>query len=188
MPHPASRKTLTTRAIPGILPLNLDLARPTPPGLLKEVLLDSPTEINPKEYVEVLGILRTIDFLLGVDDAILKNLLFYLQKQSFPKNRQVLFRGEIANRLFIVRKGSATVSIRKDGQPVTLAELTPPNYFGEIIEWAGFALATWSLPGLAFAIYTAANVGPRALSHHRWYREKFGDYPPKRKALIPFVL
>jgi steroid 5-alpha-reductase/3-oxo-5-alpha-steroid 4-dehydrogenase 1 len=63
-----------------------------------------------------------------------------------------------------------------------------PNYFGEIIEWTGFAIATWSLPGLAFALYTAANVGPRALSHHRWYREKFEDYPRERKALIPFVL
>jgi 3-oxo-5-alpha-steroid 4-dehydrogenase 1 len=63
-----------------------------------------------------------------------------------------------------------------------------PNYLGEIIEWTGFALATWSLPGLAFALYTAANVGPRALSHHRWYQRNFADYPQDRKALIPFVL
>ena len=63
-----------------------------------------------------------------------------------------------------------------------------PNYLGEIIEWCGFALATWSLPGLAFALYTAANIGPRALANHRWYRGKFDDYPPERKALIPFLL
>lgn len=63
-----------------------------------------------------------------------------------------------------------------------------PNYLGEIIEWIGFAVATWSLPGLAFALYTAANVGPRALSHHRWYQQKFADYPQDRKAIIPFVL
>lgn len=63
-----------------------------------------------------------------------------------------------------------------------------PNYLGEILEWIGFAVATWSMAGLAFALYTIANVGPRALSHHRWYRETFPDYPKRRRALIPFVL
>ncbi len=60
-----------------------------------------------------------------------------------------------------------------------------PNYLGEIIEWSGWALATWSLPGLAFAVWTAANLVPRAWVHHAWYRTHFPDYPPKRKALIP---
>jgi len=27
-----------------------------------------------------------------------------------------------------------------------------PNYLGEIVEWAGWALLTWSLPGLSFAV------------------------------------
>jgi protein-S-isoprenylcysteine O-methyltransferase Ste14 len=63
-----------------------------------------------------------------------------------------------------------------------------PNYLGEIVEWAGWAVATWSLPGLAFAVFTAANLVPRALAHHEWYRERFADYPPERRALIPFVL
>ena len=62
-----------------------------------------------------------------------------------------------------------------------------PNYFGEIIEWFGWALATWSLPGLAFAVWTFANLAPRAWSHHKWYHEQFSDYPPERKALIPGV-
>jgi protein-S-isoprenylcysteine O-methyltransferase Ste14 len=63
-----------------------------------------------------------------------------------------------------------------------------PNYLGEIVEWLGWALATWSLAGLAFAAFTAANLVPRALAHHEWYRERFADYPPERRALIPFVL
>ena len=62
-----------------------------------------------------------------------------------------------------------------------------PNYLGEIIEWAGWALATWSLGGLAFFLYTAANLAPRARSHHAWYRARFADYPASRKALIPGV-
>ncbi|MEJ2556140.1 MAG: DUF1295 domain-containing protein [Anaerolineae bacterium] len=60
-----------------------------------------------------------------------------------------------------------------------------PNYLGEIVEWMGWALATWSLAGLAFAVWTVANLAPRARAHHRWYRERFVDYPPERKALLP---
>ena len=63
-----------------------------------------------------------------------------------------------------------------------------PNHFGEIVEWAGFAVMCWNLPALSFAVWTAGNLIPRALSHHRWYRERFPDYPPERKAVIPFVL
>lgn len=62
-----------------------------------------------------------------------------------------------------------------------------PNYFGEIIEWIGWAITTWSLAGLAFAIWTIANLVPRARSHHLWYRKNFSDYPPHRDALIPWV-
>ena len=63
-----------------------------------------------------------------------------------------------------------------------------PNHFSEIIEWSGFALMTWSLPGLAFAVWTVVNLVPRALHHHKWYKATFPDYPVERKALIPFVL
>ena len=63
-----------------------------------------------------------------------------------------------------------------------------PNYLGEIVEWTGWAIATWSLPGLAFAVYTAANLAPRALSHHAWYRREFPDYPRERRALFPYLL
>ena len=60
-----------------------------------------------------------------------------------------------------------------------------PNYLGEIVIWTGWAIATWSLPGLAFALWTIANLAPRARAHHRWYRRHFADYPPDRKALLP---
>jgi 3-oxo-5-alpha-steroid 4-dehydrogenase 1 len=55
------------------------------------------------------------------------------------------------------------------------------------VEWAGWALASWSVGGLAFALYTFANLAPRAVAHHAWYREQFPDYPKARKALVPFL-
>jgi 3-oxo-5-alpha-steroid 4-dehydrogenase 1 len=66
--------------------------------------------------------------------------------------------------------------------------VSSPNYLGEIIEWSGWALATWSLGGLAFAAYTTANLAPRALANHQWYRDRFADYPPDRRALVPYLI
>ncbi len=61
-----------------------------------------------------------------------------------------------------------------------------PNLFGEIVEWIGFALMTFGLPTASFALWTAANLIPRAKAHHEWYLEKFEDYPDRRR-VIPFL-
>lgn len=63
-----------------------------------------------------------------------------------------------------------------------------PHYFGEIIEWGGWALMTFSAAGFAFFIFTIANLFPRGVSSHRWYKLKFPDYPEKRKSVIPFLI
>lgn len=42
-----------------------------------------------------------------------------------------------------------------------------PNYAGEIMEWIGYSILAWNLPALAFAIFTIANIGPRAVAHHK---------------------
>jgi 3-oxo-5-alpha-steroid 4-dehydrogenase 1 len=62
-----------------------------------------------------------------------------------------------------------------------------PNYLGELMIWVGWAIATWSLAGLAFAVWTAANLVPRAYANHQWYRGQFSNYPAERKALIPGI-
>jgi protein-S-isoprenylcysteine O-methyltransferase Ste14 len=66
--------------------------------------------------------------------------------------------------------------------------VSAPNYLGELIEWTGWALLTWSVAGLSFAVFTAANLVPRAVSNHRWYKQQFPDYPKRRKAIVPFLL
>lgn len=63
-----------------------------------------------------------------------------------------------------------------------------PNYLGELVEWLGWAIMTWSWVGLGFFLNTCSNLVPRARSHRRWYLEKFPEvYPRARKAIIPFV-
>ncbi|KAL1915879.1 uncharacterized protein VTP21DRAFT_6267 [Calcarisporiella thermophila] len=65
-----------------------------------------------------------------------------------------------------------------------------PSYFCESIEWIGFAVAAWySPPALLFAASTPANLLPRALRTHAWYRRTFGDkYPSDRRAFVPFLI
>ncbi len=63
-----------------------------------------------------------------------------------------------------------------------------PNFFGEIMEWTGFAIMAWSPAALAFALWSFFNLVPRALAHHKWYKANFEDYPVERKALIPYIM
>jgi 3-oxo-5-alpha-steroid 4-dehydrogenase 1 len=65
--------------------------------------------------------------------------------------------------------------------------VSSPNYLGEIVEWIGWALLTRSSAGLCFAAWTAANLVPRSRANHAWYRARFPEYPPDRKALVPFI-
>lgn len=66
--------------------------------------------------------------------------------------------------------------------------VSSPNLLGEVIEWLGFAILTWCLPGWAFFMWTFANLVPRALSHHKWYKSHFIEYPTDRKAIFPWIL
>lgn len=65
--------------------------------------------------------------------------------------------------------------------------VSSPHYLGEIIQWTGWAVMTWSLAGLAFALFTVCNLLPRAISNQRWYLDTFDDYPNSRRVLIPGV-
>lgn len=63
------------------------------------------------------------------------------------------------------------------------------NYFGEFIEWVGFAVLTWSWAGAVFALWTFANLAPRAVSIRNRYEAEFGEEftKLKRKSIIPFI-
>ena len=89
-------------------------------------------------------------------------------------------------RLLHLRKKAGNGRVIPAGGPFN--SVCCPNLTGEIIEWIGFALLTWSLPGLAFALWTIANLVPRAVWRRDWYRQNFEDFPARRAALIPGVL
>lgn len=62
-----------------------------------------------------------------------------------------------------------------------------PNYFGEGLQWFGWAIMTWSLAGLVWWLFTEATFVPRSRQNHKWLRNQFLDYPKIRKGLIPFI-
>lgn len=67
--------------------------------------------------------------------------------------------------------------------------VTSANYFGELVEWIGFAILTWSWSGAVFAVWTFANLAPRASRIYDRYKVEFGNQldTKKTKRMIPFI-
>ncbi len=94
-----------------------------------------------------------------------------------------------------VKSDNMLIDLRKPGetgykipQGFLFRFISCPNHFGEIIEWTGYAILFAALPGWSFVLWTAVNLIPRTLDHHKWYHTRFSDYPKERKAVIPFIL
>ncbi len=63
------------------------------------------------------------------------------------------------------------------GLHLTDAWLDDPRFIGGVaIYAAGFGL-----------MLSAANLIPRAIQNHRWYHERFEDYPRSRRVLVPYL-
>jgi 3-oxo-5-alpha-steroid 4-dehydrogenase 1 len=68
--------------------------------------------------------------------------------------------------------------------------VTGAHYFGEVIEWTGFAILTWSVSGVLFALWTFANLVPRANAVYNKYKKMFGEETikeKKMKRIFPYV-
>ena len=114
----------------------------------------------------------------------------YFLKWNFIVGILVFILGLLIN----VKSDEILFKLRKESDGYKIPQsfmynyISCPNYFGEIIEWTGFAIMVWNLPGLTFLLWTIFNLVPRAVSHHKWYHSEFSDYPKSRKAVIPFIL
>lgn len=67
--------------------------------------------------------------------------------------------------------------------------VTSANYFGEWVEWVGFAILTWSWAGAVFALWTFANLAPRAARIYDLYTREFPEEldTDKVKRILPFI-
>jgi len=130
-----------------------------------------PLTLPPSSWINLQSWLGILIFVAGMtinmkSDAVLRNLR--RQRTNSDGNNQKTY--------YIPRHPLFTY-------------ISCPNFFGEILEWFGFAIASqFSLPAMAFFIYTTSNLIPRGIAHHEWYKQKFKDYPRERKwAVVLFV-
>lgn len=66
--------------------------------------------------------------------------------------------------------------------------VTSANYFGELVEWTGFAMLTDTPAAWVFVWWTAANLVPRADAIYHKYVDEFGaEAVGRRKRIIPFI-
>ena len=66
--------------------------------------------------------------------------------------------------------------------------VTSGNYFGELLEWTGFAVLTQCNAAYVFVIWTFANLAPRAYAIRKKYIKEFGNKTVgNRKCLIPYI-
>lgn len=92
-----------------------------------------------------------------------------------------------------IRSDNILIALRNDKEDYAIPKgflfnkITSPNYFGESIEWLGWALLTFNLAGLAFFAWTVFNLLPRSISTHKWYLKKFKEYPKDRKIFLPYI-
>jgi len=64
-----------------------------------------------------------------------------------------------------------------------------PNYFFEIMMWLTICILTNSIAGWFFTTCAVVQMVLWALKKHETYKKEFGkEYPPGRKAIIPFLL
>ncbi len=101
----------------------------------------------------------------------------------------------IAGLYINIRSDYILINLRKEKGPgyhvansFLFKQVSSPNYFGELLEWLGWAVLTWSLSGLMFFLWTFANLFPRAIANHKWYKKEFKEYPESRKAILPWII
>ena len=129
-------------------------------------------------------------YYLGTAELVQNQYTNYFQSYKFILGLIIFLSGAYIN----IKSDEILFSLRKDNDGYKIPQsflykyISCPNYFGEIIEWAGFAIMVWNLPGLIFVLWTVFNLVPRAVAHHNWYKSKFENYPKNRKAIIPFIL
>ncbi len=68
-------------------------------------------------------------------------------------------------------------------------KINSANYFGEILEWVGFAILSWSVSGLVFVLWSIANIVPRSKAVYERYTQFFGeDFTKlKRYKIFPYI-
>ena len=130
-------------------------------------------------------------------------LIFYISPADFYPKDWLLSLPFLAGTLLFfagmyinIQSDSIIRNLRKPGDTAhylpkggMFRYVTSANYFGEFMEWVGFAILTWSWAGAVFALWTFANLAPRAARIYDLYSQEFPDEldTHKVKRMLPFI-
>ena len=103
----------------------------------------------------------------------------WLTSIPFLTGTTLFFLGMIVN----IHSDNIIRNLRKPGDT---AHYLPQ---GGMFRWVTSAILTWSLSGAVFALWTFANLAPRAARIYDGYRQEFPDQldPRTTKRIIPFI-
>jgi len=132
--------------------------------------LQSVVHLDPNQCPRDFNLLQNLRFLCGI---VIFFVGFYINQQSDDILRNLR------------KPGEGDYKIPKGGM---FEYVSSANFFGEMVEWFGYAIASGTLAALTFAIWTFCNLLPRGIHHHIWYKKKFDDYPKERKAVLPLLI
>ncbi len=76
--------------------------------------------------------LQKIDFLQGMPEYEILQLIDSLERKSYQKGQTIVFQGEISLRLYLIFEGKVAVLAKQGKEKKKIAELGPGEYFGEI--------------------------------------------------------
>lgn len=146
--------------------------------------------------ITAMGVLFNVinAFLIGYDLFFLKSNFYtatWLSTPAFSIGCIIFFAGMAIN----LHADQVIRNLRPAGdtrhylpQKGIYRYVTSGNYFGELVEWIGFAILTQSVAAWIFVLWTFANLAPRAYAIRQHYREEFGkEAVGKRKCLIPYI-
>lgn len=126
--------------------------------------------ISPQDYYPA-NWLTSLPFLAGTG-LFLVGMYINIQSDSIIRNLR--------------KPGDTAHYLPKGGM---FRYVTSANYFGEFMEWVGFAILTWSWAGAVFALWTFANLAPRAARIYDLYSQEFPEEldTHKVKRILPFI-
>ena len=137
---------------------------------------DKSTEVYSPRFL-VGGLLYAFGLIVNIDsDYRIHQLRSNRNTKPLSRGEGAKCEGRIKNKYHIPQGGFYEL-------------VSSANYFGEICEWWGFALAANLNPSATwFAGFTTVFLGLRGLDSHKYYRNTFGDtYPSSRTAVIPYI-
>lgn len=141
-------------------------------------------------------------FFFNVVNAYLNGFYLILNEQIYPLRYLLSWNFVLGASLFLMgflanKESDRLLRNSRKSNPVGKYQIPDkflyrfiscPNYFSESIQWLGWAIMVMAPPGWLFFFWTLANLLPRAISHHNWYRENLRGYPKTKKAFLPFIL